>query len=106
MCKNFPDKKSVTVSYAKPNTCVNIAHMGRGRSGGAQWFIRWVDAEVDLFWESGQNFLFNLSTHTGFYTISVSISYNDSDNNRYARDMPKICPRYAPDMPKICPRYA
>ena len=86
MCKNFPDKKSVTVSYAKPNTCVNIAHMGWGRSGGEGTVvhIRWVDAEVDLFWESGQNFLLNLSKHSDFYTMSMSISYNDSDNNRYA----------------------
>ena len=61
----------------------------------SQCFIRWVDAEVDLFWETGQNFLFNLSKHTEFYTMSMSISYNDSDNNRYARDMPKICLRYA-----------
>ena len=36
----------------------------------------------------------------------MSISYNDSDNNRYARDMPKICLRYAQDMHEICPRYA
>ena len=79
-----------------------LAHCG----GAAQWFIRWVDAEVDLFWESGQNFLFNLSKHNEFYTMSMSISYNDSDNNRYARDMPKICPRYAQDMPELCTRYA
>ena len=81
MCKNFQE----TLSYAKPNMSVNIAHMGSERSrggGGAQWFIRWVDAELDLFWESGQNSLFNLSKHTEFYTISMSISYNDSDNNR------------------------
>ena len=66
------------VSYAKPNTSVNIAHMGsersRGGGRGGQWFIRWVDAELDLFWESGQNSLFNLSKHTEFYTISMSIS--------------------------------
>ena len=68
MCKNFPDKESVTVSYAKPYTSVIIAHMGSEWSGGAQWFIRWVDAELDLFWESGQNFLFNLAKHTEFYT--------------------------------------
>ena len=83
MCKNFQE----TVSYAKPNTCVNIAHRGGGGSGGgggARGFIRWIDAEVDLFWVSGQNFLFNLSKHTEFYTISMSVSYNDSDNYRYA----------------------
>ena len=49
----------------------------RGGGRGGQWFIRWVDAELDLFWESGQNFLFNLSKHSEFYTISMSISYND-----------------------------
>ena len=48
----------------------------------AQWFIRWVGAELDLFWKSGQNSLFNLSKHTEFYTISISISYNVSDINR------------------------
>ena len=71
----------------------------------SQCFIRWVDAEVDLFWESGQNFLFNLSKHTEFYTMSMSISYNDSENNRYARDMHELCERYAQDMPQICPKY-
>ena len=38
--------------------------------------------------------------------VLLTISYNDSGNNRYARDLPKICPRYALDMPKICTRYA
>ena len=28
--------------------------------GGAQWFIRGVDGEVDIFWVNGQNFLLNL----------------------------------------------
>ena len=82
MCRNFPVKEPVTVSYAKPKSCINIAHRGGEGGGEAQWFIRWLDAELDLFWESGQNYLFNLSKHTEFHTISISISYNDSDNNR------------------------
>ena len=28
-----------------------------------QWFLRGVDGEIDLFWVSGQSFLFNLSKY-------------------------------------------
>ena len=46
---------------------------------GAQWFTRGVDEKIDIFWISGQNFLIQSfqAYNTEFYTISMSISYND-----------------------------
>ena len=41
----------------------------------AQWFIREVDAEIDLFWVSGQIFLTNLFKHMtlNLYFINVNL---------------------------------
>ena len=43
--------------------------------GGAQGFIRGVDAEIDLYWVSGQNFLFNLSKHITLNFIRYNVPH-------------------------------
>ena len=53
--------------------------MGKGGMHIAQWFIRGVDGKIDLFWVGGQKFLIQSfqAYNTEFYTIWMSILYND-----------------------------